>query len=69
MEKIIIPYGDKQSTILISNNLNSNIADLCMENMNPSRVHIISDDTVAPLYLNKLCAQFRSEERRVGKEC
>lgn len=46
------------SEIHIENGLLSRVAAVIGETFSPSRIHIISDSTVAPLYLQKLEQQF-----------
>ena len=46
------------SDIHIETGLLGRAAALCGEVFTPSRVHIVTDSTVAPLYLEALCSQF-----------
>lgn len=46
------------SDIFIENGLLADAAKKCIEKFQPSRVHIVTDSTVAPLYLSALKQQF-----------
>ena len=47
-----------KSDILIGTGLLSQVAVQCAQYFSPSRVHIVTDSTVAPLYLQKVQDQF-----------
>ena len=46
------------SDIYIGAGMFSHIAKRVAEKFKPTRIHIVSDSNVAPLYLDKLCAEF-----------
>lgn len=47
-----------KSDILIGNGLLTQVAETCAQYFSPSRVHIVTDSTVAPLYLKTVQEQF-----------
>ena len=55
MKKLTLVGSNTESVILIEKGLISDAANLCLEHFSPSRVHIVTDSNVAPLYLDKLC--------------
>ncbi len=57
-EPLTIKGTNGLSEIYIENGLLSNAAKMASERFSPSRVHIVTDSNVAPLYLEKLEKQF-----------
>lgn len=58
MKQLSLTGAAGQSDILIGRGLLDEAAARCAEVFSPSRVHIVTDSTVAPLYLDRLAAQF-----------
>lgn len=56
--KLTLSGSNGISEILIDNGIIDNTAKLCLEVFSPSRVHIVTDENVAPLYLQKIEKQF-----------
>lgn len=57
MRKLSLQGQAGSSEILIGNDLLLQAADKIGETFSPSRIHIVTDSTVAPLYLDVLCRQ------------
>lgn len=58
MQHLTINGTNGVSDILIGGGLLAQTAARCLEKFTPSRIHIVTDSTVAPLYLEKVQAQF-----------
>lgn len=58
IEKLTLNGAAGQSDILIGSGLLSQAAARCAEVFSPSRIHIVTDSVVAPLYLDRLKGQF-----------
>lgn len=58
MRKLSLTGAAGQSDILIGRGLLGEAAAQCAAVFSPSRIHIVTDTNVAPLYLSKLEAQF-----------
>ncbi|NBI83690.1 3-dehydroquinate synthase [Clostridiaceae bacterium] len=59
MKTLTLQGSAGQSDILIGRGLLSEAAARCLSVFSPSRLHIVSDSIVAPLYLEQLKGQFR----------
>lgn len=58
MRELTLEGANGQSSIRIGSGLLDEAAAQCLARFSPSRVHIVTDSTVAPLYLARLRAQF-----------
>ena len=58
MKQLTLTGSAGKSDILIGTGLLSQTAVQCTQYFSPSRVHIVTDSTVAPLYLQKVQDQF-----------
>lgn len=58
MKKLTLSGTASRSEIYIGRGLLAQTAARCLEVFSPSRVHIVTDSTVAPLYLEQVQAQF-----------
>lgn len=58
MRELILDGANGTSNIKIGNGLINNVAINCLDRFSPSRVHIVTDSNVAPLYLEKVKSQF-----------
>ena len=58
MKKLTLSGTTTRSEIYIGRGLLAEVSARCLEVFSPSRVHIVTDSTVAPLYLEQVQAQF-----------
>lgn len=58
MKKLTLSATSSRSEIYIGRGLLTQTAARCLEVFSPSRIHIVTDSTVAPLYLDTVRAQF-----------
>lgn len=58
MKKLTLSGSNGISEILIDEKIINNVASLCYDVFSPSRVHIVTDTNVAPLYLENIEKQF-----------
>ena len=58
MKKLTLSGSNGISEILIDEKIINNVADMCLDVFSPSRVHIVTDTNVAPLYLENIEKQF-----------
>lgn len=58
MKKLTLSGTSTRSEIYIGSGLLEQVHTRCMEVFSPSRVHIVTDSTIAPLYLEQIRAQF-----------
>lgn len=59
MQHLYLNGSTKISDIYIDKGLLTQVSDYCDKKFNPSRVHIVTDSNVAPLYLDEVRSQFR----------
>lgn len=58
MKKLTLSGSNGISEILIDEKIIDNVAGLCLDVFSPSKVHIVTDTNVAPLYLENIEKQF-----------
>lgn len=58
MKKLTLSGLNDISEILIDEKIIDNVAGLCLDVFSPSKVHIVTDTNVAPLYLENIEKQF-----------
>ena len=58
MKKLTLSGSNGISEILIDEKIINNVASLCLDVFSPSKVHIVTDTNVAPLYLENIEKQF-----------
>lgn len=58
MKKLTLSATSSRSEIYIGRGLLAQTAARCLEVFSPSRIHIVTDSTVAPLYLDTVRTQF-----------